>query len=367
MPWGRVLNRAALAVAALLSLALLVGSGLIWWRYHQFRGDIETVSLDGGSKPAKDIDGKEQNILLVADDSRVGMTKKEIKKYHVGNVQTAGTDVMMIIHLPKNGAKATVISLPRDSYVAIPGHGKAKLNAAYVFGHHDARGTERQKAAAGAQLLRNTIQDLTGLTIDHYVSIGFVGFARISDAIGPITVNMCAAVKEAKSGVDLPKGKSTIEGASALAFVRQRYNFPDGLGDFDRVRRQQYFLTAAFRMAASGGGILSLPGLLDAIQKSVVIDDNLDPLELGRQLQSLTANNIISATLPLERFDKVNGSDVNIVDPVAVKAFIQDLVRPPVKPSPSSTGSPISPSTTSPTTKPSPAKPSQAIDLGCID
>jgi len=316
----------SMAIATLLSIGLVVGSGLYWWQYREFKRGVDTFVIDKKSKPTRDIDGKDQNILLVADDSRADLTPKEIKELHVGKANSAGTDVMMIIHVPKDGSKATVISLPRDSYVAIPGNGMNKLNAAWVLGHNAAKGTEKEKAAAGNNLLIETVRNLTGLTIDHYVSIGFIGFYRISEAVGPITVNICKATSDSLSGANFKKGKNTIFGVSALAFVRQRHGVGFDLSDIDRTHRQQYFLTAAFRKIASAGGILKLNDVFSAIKKSIVIDDDLDPLKLGEQMQALTANNIVSTTIKFKGFQDTDVGNVVIVDPAEVKQQINDLI-----------------------------------------
>jgi LCP family protein required for cell wall assembly len=321
-----------MAIATLLSIGLVVGSGLYWWKYRDFNNGLVRVVIGGGTgaqntKPSRDIDGKEQNILIVGNDDRSGMTNREVKALHVGHDGgSLNTDVMMIIHVPANGQKATLISLPRDTYVDIPGYGKNKLNSAYVSGYNNAGGNERAKQAAGANLLITTIQDLTGLTIDHFVSIGFLGFYRISKAIDGIQVNMCNAVNDQRySGMVLPKGKSTLSPVQTLQFVRQRHGLP--LGDIDRTHRQQYFLTAAFRKVASAGGIMKLNSVLDAIKKSIIVDDNLDPLKLGQQMQALTANNIVSKTIPYVRFwDNSPVGSVVEIDPAQVKKFINDLV-----------------------------------------
>ena len=113
-----------------------------------------------------------------------------------------------------------------------------------------------------------TIQSLTGLTMDHFVSVDLLGFYRISNAIGGIPVNMCGAVQDTFSGVNLHKGLNIVKGTQALAFVRQRHGLTNG--DLDRVRRQQYFLTAAFRKVTSAGVLLNpfkLQHLLDRGQQ----------------------------------------------------------------------------------------------------
>ncbi|MEO6884683.1 MAG: LCP family protein, partial [Jatrophihabitantaceae bacterium] len=212
------------------------------------------------------------------------------------------------------------------SYVAIPGYGMNKLNSAYPSAYNAAGGAVEAKRAAGANLLITTIQNLTGLNIDHYVQVDLLGFYRISNAVGGIPVNMCAAVKEPNSGIDLPKGVSVIKGTQALAFVRQRYGFPDGLGDLDRVKRQQYFLTAAFRKIASAGVLLKLQSLLDAIKQSIYVDGTLNLLDLGRQMENLTADNIVGKTIPTDGFANNQAGSVVVVNPAQVKQFVTDLI-----------------------------------------
>ncbi|MCU1656038.1 MAG: LytR family transcriptional regulator, partial [Pseudonocardiales bacterium] len=236
--------------------------GVYWWKYHTFSTGLNRLDIFGGSasvtKPTKDIDGKAQNIMIVGNDDRQTATDAELQQLHTGrDGGSLNTDTMMIVHVPANGAKATLISLPRDSYVAIPGYGMNKLNSAYVDGYNGAAGAPNAKRAAGAKLLVQTVENLTGLTIDHFVQVDLLGFYRISNAIGGVTVNMCAAVQEPDSGINLHKGINVIKGQQALAFVRQRYNFPNGLGDLDRVERQRYFLTAAFRKLTSAGVLLN--------------------------------------------------------------------------------------------------------------
>lgn len=319
---------ATMAIATALSVLLVVGAGFEWWNFREFNQGLTRVAINktSTSKPTHDIDGQEQNILIVGNDDRSGMTDQEVKDLHVGRVSTLSTDVMMIIHVPANGKNATLISLPRDSYVDIPDHGKNRLNSAYVTGYNAASGDEHAKQAAGANLLIDTIQNLTGLTIDHYVSIGFLGFYRIAKAINGLDVNLCAPVNDHQySGFVAPKGKQHLSPVRVLQFVRQRHGFDDG--DISRTKRQQYFLTAAFRKVASAGGILKLNDVFSAIKKSIIIDGTLDALKLGEQMQDLSANNIVSRTIPYNGFD--NNSPVGsvvVVDPGEVKTFINNLI-----------------------------------------
>jgi LCP family protein required for cell wall assembly len=328
-------------VCTLLSLALLVGTGIYWWNYRQFESGRQTTDcttcVGGSSKSTHDVDGKDQNILVMGNDDRSTLTTQEER--YLGLSQDGGslnTDTMMIIHLPADGKKATLISLPRDSYVDIPDHGMDKLNAAYPDGYNASSGTHLHKVAAGADLLVRTVENLTGLAIDHYAMVDLIGFARISNAVGGITVNMCQAISDPittanggeGSGFKATKGLNTIKGKMALAFVRQRFNFPPGpdAGDLDRVKRQQYFLTATFRQVFSGNVFSKVNSLLGAVKSSVITDDKLSPLDLGAQMQKLVANNIASYTIPTDGYADVpiNGvtASVVVVHPAAIQSAV---------------------------------------------
>jgi len=324
-------------LAVLLSVTILVASGWIWATWTGFKSDLKhvdaitkpTPGVTGASGvPTRDIDGKAQNILITGNDNRQTATDAELKQ--LGTTRDGGslnTDTMMVMHVPADGSKATVFSFPRDSYVAIPGHGMNKLNSAYPFGYNGTAGSVDAKMSGGAQLLVQTIEGLTGLTIDHYVQVDLLGFYRISNAIGGVSVNLCAAQNEPNSGINLPKGISTIEGQQALAFVRQRYGLPGG--DLDRIKRQQYFLSAAFRKMTSSGVLLNpfkLQSLLKAVSDSIYTDPGLDPLALANQLSALTAGNLTFSTIPTDGFANNSAGSVVVVHPDDVRAFVSTVV-----------------------------------------
>ncbi len=326
-------------IAALASIAVLVASGWAWNTWTDFKGNIKRVNAIAtapAQKPKQDIDGKDQNILIVGNDDRDTATDAELAQ--LGTTRDGGsynTDTMMLMHVPANGSKATVISFPRDSYVAIPGHGMNKLNSAYPDGINDSNGSK----AAGARLLVQTIQNLTGLTIDHFVQVDLLGFYRISNAIGGVQVDLCQAQKEPNSGIDLPAGVSTIQGKQALAFVRQRYGLPNG--DLDRIKRQQYFLSAVFRKLSTAGVLLNplkLQKLLTAVTQSLQMDDSLDPLKLAEQMQNLTAGNLTFTTIPTDGFADTDAGSVVVVNPAQVQGFVRQLINPPASKPPASQG-----------------------------
>jgi len=332
---GDIVHGAALGarvVAAVLSLMVLVGSGWAWATYRSFTAEIKRVNAisTGTGAAARNIDGKDQNVLIVGNDDRDTATDAELKQ--LGTTRDGGsynTDTMMLMHVPANGSRATVISFPRDSYVDIPGQGKHKLNSAYTDGVAAANGNKD----AGAALLVKTIEQLTGLKVDHYVQVDLLGFYRISNAIGGVDICLNAAQKEPNSGINLPAGHSTIKGTQALAFVRQRYGLAGG--DLDRIKRQQYFLSAVFRQMASTGTLLNplkLNRLLSAVSSSLVMDKNLAPLKLAQQMQNLQAGNVKFTTIPTSgTADTPNDGNVVVVNLQAMPSFISSVIgTPPV-------------------------------------
>lgn len=297
--------------------------------YRSFTTAVPRIDISGVQTPAHDTDGAGQNVLVVGNDSRVGATPAELKA--LATQQDGGsisTDTMMIVHLPSDGSPATLISLPRDSVVHIPGYQANKLNAAYVDGYYGARSTvDKVREEAGAKLLIETVQNLTGLTINHYLGIGLLGFYRISTAVGGVPVNLCAAQDDPYSGINLPKGVSMISGTQALAFVRQRHGLAGG--DLDRVKRQQYFMTALFHQIANVGTVLNPSKVNDirtAVQKSLVMDTGLDLLSLA----GVAANGVTEKTIPNDGSQQTaSGEDGLAVSPAEVQAFIQKIVNPP--------------------------------------
>jgi LCP family protein required for cell wall assembly len=379
----RTALRLAQVTGTLLSVGLLVLAGYVWLTYRSIDKGVHRLPVAVNAPPSgkQDIDGTDQNILLVGNDDRSNMTDAEVRKLKVGRGSgSRATDTMMIVHVPADGSRATLISLPRDTYVTIPGHGKNKLNSAYLTGYNETQGTDDQKRGGGADLLIRTITNLTGLTINHYVQVSLMGFYDISNAIGGVDVTLCHDVNDTVaynrsigsdggSGLVLSKGKHTIKGVQALEFVRQRHNLPNG--DLDRVRRQQYFLTAAFRRVASVNLLFKLSSLGDALKRNVYMDSGLKLTDLARQMEKLSANNIVGRTIPFERFENTEVGSVEIVSPRRVQAFVQRLITatsPGASPSASPKAGSAGSSASGPTASSATGTPTrQAIDAKCIN
>ncbi|MBB5075885.1 LCP family protein [Nonomuraea endophytica] len=263
-PIGKII---AISIAGLLVLLLVAAIGMFFWVNSRLTG-IPGVLDDYEGRPA---DTPGTNWLLVGSDSRKGLSAAQRKKLATGRAAGQRTDSMMLLHIPEGSDKATLVSLPRDSAVTIPGKGRNKLNAAYTLG--------------GPKLLVRTLENVTGLRIDNYMEIGFAGFVEIVDAIGGVEINVRADINDPKAGLNLKKGKQELTGGQALGYVRTRKG--GALPDFERTKRQRQFLGAVVKKAASPGVLInpftSIP-LAASATDAVVVDEStgaFDMLSLG--------------------------------------------------------------------------------------
>ena len=282
------------------------------------------------------------NLLLVGMDSRDGLTAEQQAEFSTGDPDgVLNTDSMMLVHVPADGSGASFVSLPRDTYVAIPGYGNSRLNSAYARGYNAAEGTDAEKDGAGAQLLVQTVSQFTGLQIDHFAEVDLLGFINLSEIVGGVQVNLCAATSDPLSGADFPAGEQTITGADALKFVRQRHGLPRG--DLDRVVRQQVYLAGLL------GNVLSTKVLLDPgtqkdiveqVGSSITFDRGVDIFDLAAQLANVGPGNLTFQTVPGLAEVRIDGADV--LQPPSeeeVRAFFASLAA---RPAPSSSGDPTS-------------------------
>lgn len=330
-------------VGALLSASILLGAGYAWWNFHALNKGLHRLAIDTGQLPGahkRIFNGQDENILVVGNTDRSTLTPAQQRELKVGSDASLATDTLLIVHLPANGAKADLISLPRDSYVNISGHGMDKLNAAYPLGYVNTPGSLDAKRTAGASLLLKTVTNLTGLRIDHYVGISLLGFVQISTAIGGVSVDLChpandtvaanrAAGISGGSGLVMSAGVHTVEGVTALEFVRQRHGLPNG--DLDRTARQRYFITQALHKIASAGVLLDpskLHALISAIDKAIFVDGGLDLVSLAHQMSNLNPANIVGKAIPFVRYATVDVGSVEILDPAQVQHFINNLINP---------------------------------------
>ena len=199
----------------------------------------ENVLVDYSGRPAASAG---QNWLIAGSDSRQGLSAKQERRLATGfDVSGQRSDTIMILHVPSNGGPSVLVSLPRDSYVPIPGYGYNKINAAYSFG--------------GPKLLAKTVQNVTGLRINHYMGIGFGGFVNVVNAVGGVRMCLKAPLHDPAAGLHLHKGCQTLNGGEALGYVRTRHKFADQ--DLQRVQDQRLFLRALLSKMTSTGVMLN--------------------------------------------------------------------------------------------------------------
>jgi LCP family protein required for cell wall assembly len=300
---GRWLRRTLLVLLVVVVLFI----GLVFFFYARV-GKVDALQ-DYAGRPAAT---PGQDWLLIGSDSRAGLSKKQVRQLHVGHAAGQRTDTIILLHKPSSGP-STLVSLPRDSYVPIPGHGHNKLNAAYAFG--------------GAPLLVRTVETVTGIRIDHYAEIGFGGFVGMTDAVGGVKLCPARNINDKLSGLHVKKGCQTMDGRTALAYVRARYFDPKG--DLGRVQRQQAFLGAVFAKAGSPTTLLNpfrLVKLGNAGTTALTVDDRDGPIDLLRfalAMRAVAGGKGIQTTVPVAdaNYRTAAGSTVRWDRPRAIELF----------------------------------------------
>jgi LCP family protein required for cell wall assembly len=217
-----------------------------------------------GHRPA-DQDGT--NYLLVGSDSRAGLSAEQRKQLHTGNAAGQRTDTIVLVH---DGSGPTLtMSIPRDSLVPIPGHGTTKINAAFAFG--------------GPKLLIRTVEQNTGIHIDHYVEIGLGGFVNIVDSVGGVTICPTHLMNDKLANLHVKKGCQHADGTVALAYARSRHADPQ-LGDIARGGQQREVMAAVGDKAISPWTVLNpfrYWNLWTSTTENLVVDDDMSVVAMG--------------------------------------------------------------------------------------
>ncbi|WP_280475946.1 LCP family protein [Nocardia farcinica] len=320
---------------------VFVVTGFAWHSVDALIGNIERID-DLGLGGARD---GAVDILLVGVDSRTDahgdpLSEDEKAMLHAGDEVGTNTDTIVLIRVPNDGSSATAISLPRDSYVDIPGLGKGKINSAYGVTKETERlklldqgvseaEAEKRSTRAGRQALIKTVADLTGITVDHYAEVSLLGFVLLTDAVGGVEVCLNNPVDEWMSGARFPAGRQRLDGPQALSFVRQRHDLPRG--DLDRIVRQQVFMAQLVNQVLSAKTLSNpnkLNELSDAVGRTVVLDENWDVLAFLQQLRDLSGGQVKFETIPVADLNGMtsNGESVVRVEPKEVKSYVAGLV-----------------------------------------
>ncbi|MYT33795.1 MULTISPECIES: LCP family protein [unclassified Streptomyces] len=313
--WGR---RIKWALITLVVVVLAASVGTYFWADGKLRREVDLSKVI--DRPAT---GDGTNYLIVGTDSREGMTDEMKQKLHTGGPTDGGrTDSMLILHDGSNGP--TLISLPRDSNVEIPSYVGSKSGKQYP-----ARGRHTKLNATyaedGPALLVRTVEYNTHLHIDHYVEIGFAGFANIVDALGGVEMDIPQAFKDKDSGADFKAGTQTLDGAQALAFVRTRHAFASQ--DLQRTKNQQKFLAAVAKQAATPGTLLNpfkLYPTLGAGLDTLKVDKDMGLWDLGQMffaMKGVTSGDGKSMNMPIS-----GSAGGNLVwDQAKLKQLVQQL------------------------------------------
>jgi LCP family protein required for cell wall assembly len=218
-----------------LIIVLLLAGVIGTYFYLNSKLNRSNILVDYAGRPSP---GVGTNWLIAGSDSRQGLTRRQERLYSTGRLTGAGrSDTILILHIPSGGGKPVLISIPRDSYVDIPGVGMNKINAAFSIG--------------GPALLAKTVQNATGLYINHYMEIGFGGFVNVVNAVGGVRMCVTHALHDQASGVNLHRGCQVLSGGEALAYVRDRHSF--STQDLQREQDQRLFLKALLSKLTSPG------------------------------------------------------------------------------------------------------------------
>ncbi|MFN8076727.1 MAG: LCP family protein [Kineosporiaceae bacterium] len=284
--------RRALVVLAVLAGLLVVGLGAGAWWVRDFTQELDRnierfgdpfAPLPEAQRPAKPAAAaKAMNILLLGSDSRTSAGDPD---QWVAGAQR--TDAIMVLHVDQARKNVSVVSIPRDSWVRIPGHGTAKINAAFSWG--------------GPSLMVRTVEAYTNVRIDHVVIVDFEGFQQLTDSLGGVTITVPKDTHDERGS--FAAGTQRMDGATALRYVRQRHNLPGG--DFDRIHRQQNWIRAIMTEAMAHRRPSDVGTVTEALQdvtSAVATDDgfSFDVMrDLAWSLRSVRAGDVRFLTAPV--------------------------------------------------------------------
>jgi LCP family protein required for cell wall assembly len=276
--------------------------------------DTQLTRVDALADYAGRPDSAGTNWLIVGSDSRAGLSGTQEHELATGDAAGARTDTIMLLHTGSAGT--TLVSLPRDSFLAIPGHGRNKLNAAFSLG--------------GAPLLVRTVEQATGLHIDDYAEIGFDGFVNVVDAVGGVDMCVPSPMKDPKAGLNIKAGCQELDGTTALGYVRTRAT---PRADLDRVAHQREFLSALMKRVISPTTLLNpfrVVPLVRSVPGALTVDSsdhvwNLFGLALA--MHQLSGGGGTTATVPIGSLGTAGGASVVRWDTTRAKQLFGALAQ----------------------------------------
>ena len=302
-------------VAILLGLVIVVaGAGAVYGYHYADR------LVAKGRRPVANLtpvgSGQPMNILLVGSDSRAGLSRRQLGRIQTVDVPGRRTDTIMILHVSPRRDKAVLVSLPRDLRTEIDGH-TGKINAAFALG--------------GPDLLVKTVEQTTGLPINHYAEIDFAGFLNVVDALGGITLCNRSGhrLDDPYANLHMGPGCKDMRGVQALAFVRARHVD----SDFGRIGRQQEFLRAVMAKVESNGNLLKLPrlmGIADVVTDHVKTDHTLSTgtaIGLARRLRNAGPASMDMRVYPSVASPPRCAGCAAFVDPLPEAAILMRALR----------------------------------------
>jgi LCP family protein required for cell wall assembly len=282
-----------------LSVVILASAGIGHAVVTSLDADIERVDpfKDMKNRPRP---GHGMNVLLVGTDGRDRISEAERRRFRLGGAPCHCTDTLMIVHISADRERASVVSLPRDSYAEVPAaDGRPahpiKINAAYAEG--------------GPNLTVRTVEHMTRVKIDHYLEVDFTSFMKTVDAVGGVEICTREPLKDTYTGLDLPAGRHRLMGGQALQYVRARH--VDAGSDLGRMHRQQQFLAALVERATSSGILLNPMRFRDvtrAVLGSVRADTGFgadELLDLGRAMRNFSPSSSEFTTVPIQQMGYV--------------------------------------------------------------
>jgi LCP family protein required for cell wall assembly len=282
-------RRTGLLVMSALSALVLIASGTSWALTGWMSGALNRFDVFGGlSEEGRPDQTGGLTFLVIGSDNRDEMSEEAQEDLSVGSTPGQRSDSMMLVRLNHDRDRVTVVGIPRDLWVEVPGQGPDKINAAYAHG--------------GPQLAVRTVESVTDVRVDHYVEVDFGGFVDVVDALGGIEVCLPEAIHDPKAHLDMEAGTHRVDGTEALAFARTRAT---SRGDLDRIDRQQQVLSAMLDQAMSTDTLSNpakLTDFLDSALSSVTVDQGLDTgaiNELAYQMRDLDMDEVTFTQVPI--------------------------------------------------------------------